>query len=87
MFKDKVKSVVNKVKSCFSVTRAVVTAKAHEVLDGTAGEAYVDTGVKVLIAVVVGGLLLTLLYTLFSDTIAPNVEERVNEIFTYGGLF
>ncbi len=85
MFKDKVKSVVNKVKSCFSVTKAVVTAKAHEVLDGTAGEAYVDTGVKVLIAVVIGGLILTLLYALFSNVIAPNVDSAVEGMFAYTG--
>ncbi len=85
MFKSKVKSVVNKVKSCFSVTKAVVTAKAHEVLDGTAGEAYVDTGVKVLIAVVIGGLILTLLYALFSNVIAPNVDSAVEGMFAYTG--
>ncbi len=85
MFKNKVKSVVNKVKSCFSMTKTVVTARVHAVADGTAGEAYVDTGVKVLIAVVVGGLLLTLLYSLFNDTIMPNVTSRVTELFAYAG--
>ena len=33
----------------------------------TVAEAYVDTGVKILIAVVIGALLLTLLYALFND--------------------
>ncbi|MCM1364986.1 MAG: DUF6133 family protein [Faecalibacterium sp.] len=62
-----------------------MTAKAHAVLDGTKAEAYVDTGVKILIAVVIGALLLTLLYTLFNSTIMPKVTEKVNGLFNYAG--
>ena len=58
---------------------------AHSVLDGTVAEAYVDTGVKILIAVVIGALLLGLLYSLFNETMAPAVEEKVNEMFNYAG--
>lgn len=49
------------------------------------GEAYVDTGVKILIAVVIGALLLALLYALFNDTIMPSVTEKVEELFDYAG--
>ena len=81
MFK-KIKSmatgVANKVKG-------FVSAKAHAVLDGTVAEAYVDTGVKILIAVVIGALLLTLLYALFNDTIMPTVTEKVEGLFNYAG--
>lgn len=49
------------------------------------GEAYVDTGVKILIAVVIGALLLALLYALFNDTIMPSVTEKVEELFNYAG--
>jgi large-conductance mechanosensitive channel len=55
------------------------------VLDGTVAEAYVDTGVKVLIAVVIGALILTLLYALFNDIIMPTVAARVIELFSYAG--
>ena len=44
-----------------------------------------DTGVKVLIAVVLGALILTLLYSLFNDVMAPAVEERVDAMFSYAG--
>ncbi|MBR3995312.1 MAG: hypothetical protein IKI97_08535 [Clostridia bacterium] len=60
-------------------------AKARAVLDGTVAEAYVDTGVKILIAVVIGALLLTLLYALFNDTIMPTVTEKVEGLFNYAG--
>nr|WP_320928369.1 DUF6133 family protein [Hungatella sp.] len=43
--------------------------RAKEILAGNAGENYVDTGVKVLIAVVIGALLLGGLYALFGDVV------------------
>jgi hypothetical protein len=86
---NKIKSmatgVANKVKTAFSAKQTELTAKAHVVLDGTVAEAYVDTGVKILIAVVIGALLLGLLYALFNDTIMPTVTERVEGLFDYAG--
>ena len=79
------RNAVSKVKNAFNTAQAVVAVKAHEVLDGTAAEAYVDTGVKILIAVVIGSLLLAGLYLLFNSTIMPKVTEKVNEIFSYNG--
>ena len=66
-------------------TEAVITAKAHTVLDSTVAEAYVDTGVKILIAVVIGALLLAGLYALFNDTIMPTVTDKVEGLFDYAG--
>ena len=88
MFK-KIKSVAtgvaNKVKGFVSAKETEMAVKAHAVLDGTVAEAYVDTGVKILIAVVIGALLLTLLYALFNDTIMPTVTEKVEGLFNYAG--
>lgn len=78
-------SVANKVKGFVSAKETEMAAKAHAVLDGTVAEAYVDTGVKILIAVVIGALLLTLLYALFNDTIMPTVTEKVEGLFNYAG--
>lgn len=83
--KSFVKSAVQKVKDVFAVQEAALNVKAHSVLDGTKAEAYVDTGVKVLIAVVLGALILTLLYSLFNDTIMPTVKTRVEGLFNYAG--
>ncbi|MCM1391220.1 MAG: DUF6133 family protein [Ruminococcus sp.] len=79
------KNAVSKVRNSFTAVQNDMTAKAHTVLDGTKAEAYVDTGVKILIAVVIGALLLTLLYTLFNSTIMPKVTEKVNGLFNYAG--
>jgi len=79
------KNAVSKVKGSFNAVETAVSVRAHAALDGTVAEAYVDTGVKILIAVVIGALLLGLLYTLFNSTIMPKVTEKVNELFNYAG--
>ena len=63
-------------KAVVKVQTAVITKKA---------EGYVDSGVKILIAVVIGALLLTLLYALFNDTIMPTVTDRIEELFDFAG--
>ena len=83
--KNFIKSKAAKVKNAFMATEAVITAKAHTVLDGTVAEAYVDTGVKILIAGVIGALLLAGLYALFNDTIMPTVTDKVEGLFDYAG--
>ena len=62
-----------------------IKAKAVEVIATKTAETYVDTGVKVLIAVVIGALLLALLYALFEDTIMPSVVTKVQGLFNYAG--
>jgi len=48
-------------------------------------EGYVDSGVKILIAVVIGALILASLYTLFSTTIWDNVLSKIQTLFNYKG--
>ena len=59
--------------------------KAKTALSSKKAEGYVDSGVKILIAVVIGALLLTGLYALFSDTVMPAVTAKVTELFNYKG--
>jgi len=80
-----VKSFCKKVKNSCHVKEAEIKAKICEVINGTDAEAYVDTGVKILIAVVIGALLLTLLYTLFNTNIMPAVTEKIQALFNYAG--
>ena len=60
-------------------TRAVVA------VSNVKAEGYVDSGVKILIAVVIGALLLSGLYTLFNTTIMPSVTTKIQELFNYAG--
>ena len=59
--------------------------RTANVLSNRRGENYVGEGVRVLIAVVIGALLLAGLYSLFGDTILPTVTNKVEELFNYHG--
>lgn len=63
---------------------AALAARARLASGGIRGEGYVDSGVKILIAVVIGALLLAGLYALFNDTVLPTVVRKVKELFNYG---
>ena len=61
------------------------TARANLALASVSGEGYVDTGVKIIIAVVVGGVLLAGLYALFNTTIIPTLTAKISQMFNYSG--
>ena len=65
------------------LTRKVTQTKAA--LTSAVGEGYVDSGVKIIIAVVVGGVLLAGLYALFKTTILPTLNTKITEMFGYTG--
>ena len=65
------------------VNSAIVSAKCA--IASKKAEGYVDSGVKILIAVVIGALLLAGLYTLFNSTIMPTVTSKVLGLFNYAG--
>lgn len=65
------------------LTHAAITAKS--VITTKKAEGYVDSGVKILIAVVIGALLLAGLYALFNSTIMPTVTSKVQGLFNYSG--
>ena len=71
---QKIKNKVNSV--IVSAKCAVANKKA---------EGYVDSGVKILIAVVIGALLLGGLYALFNSTIMPTVTTKIQGLFNYAG--
>lgn len=62
-----------------------VAARTAVAVSNIKAEGYVDSGVKILIAVVIGALLLAGLYALFNTTIMPTVTEKVTELFSYNG--
>ena len=57
----------------------------RQVLDGKSGEGFVDTAIKILMAVVIGALVLAGLYALFDETVLPTLTRRVQEMFNYAG--
>ena len=60
-------------------------AQARAMLAANNGENFVDSGIKILIAVVIGALLLAGLYALFGETVMPTVTQKVNDMFNFKG--
>jgi len=54
-------------------------------LRSQSGEGFVDTAIKILIAVVIGALLLAGLYALFGETVLPTLKKRIQDMSNYGG--
>ena len=70
-------------KNFFKNLRRKADKLAVGALESRKAEGYVDTGVKILIAVVLGALVLSLLYALLNTTVMPKVTEKVTSMFAY----
>ena len=75
------KKLINSIKN--KVNSAIISARTA--IESTSGEGYIDTGVKIIIGVVIGGVILAGLYLLFNSTIMPTVTTKIQGMFNYGG--
>lgn len=75
------KKLINSIKNKFN--KAVISAKTA--VASTSGEGYIDTGVKIIIGVVIGGVILAGLYALFNTTIIPTLTTKIQGMFSYSG--
>jgi len=81
MEENRMKNILRKANEL--MIRKAIAAKVA--VSNNRGEGYIDTAVKILIAVVLGALLLAGLYALFGEVVMPTLEERINEMFNYAG--
>lgn len=72
---------INNVKN--KATKAYIAGKTA--LAAKKGEGYIDTALKIIIGVVIGGVILAALYTLFDTTIMPTLETKIDGFFEYSG--
>lgn len=75
------KNFVTKVKD--QIIGKVMAAKS--ILKSKSAEGFVDTAIKILMAVVIGALILAGLYALFGNTILPTLTQRIKDMFNYAG--
>lgn len=75
------KSMIQNIKN--KVNSAIITVK--NTIQNTQAEGYIDTGVKIIIGVVIGGVILAGLYTLFNSTVIPTLTTKIGEMFNYSG--
>ncbi len=73
--KNIMKKVQNKIDA--------LAVRAKTTIENVKAEGYVDTGVKIIIAVVVGAVILGGLYALFDNVILPTLETKINSMFNY----
>ena len=73
-FFDKIKNKANSL--AVSAKTTLANAKA---------EGYIDTGVKIIIGVVVGAVILGGLYALFNTVIIPRLNTEILVMFNYAG--
>lgn len=80
-----IKKITHTAKSAAVNSMSAVLAFNHRAVCSNAGEGYIDTAVKVLIAVVLGALVLAGLYAILNDTVMPTVTQKITEMFSYNG--
>lgn len=56
--------------------------RAHAALNNQRGDFYISDGVKIIIAVVLGALLLGALTLIFNDTVIPRITTEIEDLFS-----
>ena len=87
-FRNFKSAVCRKINAAREAGRMVVIEfmiRTNSLLAASRGENFVDSGIKILIAVVIDALLLAGLYALFGETIMPTVPEKVKDMFNFKG--
>ena len=69
-------------------TKAYIKAQnlkdsAKEALDNENGDFYISEGVKVIIAVILGSLLITAMVALFNSQIIPGIQDKITHLWSY----
>lgn len=75
------KKLFNTIKN--KLNRTAISTKLA--IENRRAEGYIDTGVKIIIGVVIGGLILAGLYALFSNTVIPTMQTKIGGFFNYSG--
>ena len=73
------KKFINKINS--KATELAIRTKSA--LASKSGEGYIDTAVKIIIGVVVGGVILVGLYALFNGVVLPRLNTEIGNMFDY----
>ena len=75
------KKIMNKVTHKANM----LAIRAKMALKNNHAEGFVDTAIKILMAVVIGALVLAGLYMLFDKTVLPTLVQRIKDMFNYAG--
>nr|WP_300870890.1 DUF6133 family protein [uncultured Acetatifactor sp.] len=65
----------------FKTKASFTAARAGAILKDEAGDFYISDGVKIIIAVVLGALLLAALTNIFNGTVIPRITQEIQRLF------
>lgn len=64
-----------------AVRTQLTILRAKSCLSNERGDFYISDGVKIIIAVVLGALLLAALTAIFNDTVIPRITREIEALF------
>ena len=75
------KKLINSIKN--KLNSIAISAKTA--IASTSGEGYIDTGVKIIIGVVIGGVILAGLDARCNTAMRPALATKIQGMFSYSG--
>lgn len=75
--KNSITNIANRV----SLKAQALKESAKNCLNNENGDFYISEGVKVIIAVILGSLLITAMVYLFNDQIIPGIQDKIEALF------
>ena len=72
---------MRKILNTLKVKTTGAINRAKSVLQNERGDFYISDGVKIIIAVVLGALLLAALTAIFNNTVIPRITQEITELF------
>ena len=80
------KNAISNIANRVSLKAQSLKESAKKCLGNEDGDFYISEGVKVIIAVILGSLLITAMVALFNSQIIPGIQDKITELFgAYSG--
>lgn len=73
---------MRKLMNLFKEKTFCAAGRIRTVLNNERGDFYISDGVKIIIAVVLGALLLAALTAIFNDTVIPRITSVIEDLFS-----
>ncbi len=73
---------MRKIRNFVTAKAATALNRSRAVLLSEDGDFYISDGVKIIIAVVLGALLLAALTGIFNDTVIPRITQEIQGLFS-----
>ena len=75
------KNSISNIATRVSLKAQSLKESAKKCLGNEDGDFYISEGVKVIIAVILGSLLITAMVALFNSQIIPGIQDKITELF------